>query len=513
MSEQITDNKRIAKNTIFLYIRMLVVLIVSIYTTRVVLQTLGVVDYGIYNVVAGFVSMLNFLNASMSVGIQRFYNFENSVKNGIPQNIIFNTAIQIQVTISVIILVILESVGLWYINYKMIIPADRLFAANWVFQCSIISLIIVVMQVPFTGLIISRERMSYYAYISIIDAFLKLFIVLLLPYIEHDRLIYYGFLSLIINTVDFIFYFIYCKRNFIDVWFERSFNSKLFKRIISFTGWNMLDMFAYTLKGQGTNILLNSYFGPVVNAAKGIANQISGALSGFSLNLVTAFRPQLIGSYAEGNNDRTKTLMFTMSNISYALLGMLSIPIILEMNYVLTIWLGNDYPAYTVPFAILVLIDMSLSSLNTPISQVMQAVGILKKYQIVRGIIVLSTFPFSWVALQAGYNPNIIFIIAIIITIINQVVSLTILHEYFEFSYSNYLYKVILPCILFTALVPIAPLVINHIMHESFLRFIMVAIFTVLSSVCVCLYVMVNKEYRTAIITKLSCLIRNGKRN
>lgn len=500
--KQIHDNKRIAKNTAFLYIRMLIVLVVSIYTTRVVLQTLGVVDYGIYNVVAGFVSMLSFLNTSMSVGIQRFYNYESSVHNGIQQNTIFNTAIQIQITIAIIIIILLESIGLWYINCKMIIPPDRLIAANWVFQCSVISLIIIVIQVPFTGLILSRERMNYYAYVSIIDVFLKLFIVLSLPYINNDRLIFYGFLSLIINTIDLILYYIYCKRYFNDIWFERCFNSKLYKRIISFTGWNLLDMFAYTLKGQGANVLLNAYFGPIVNAARGIANQISGALSGFSMNLVTAFRPQLIGSYAEGNISRTKILMYTMSNISYALLCMLSIPIVLEMNYVLTIWLGDDFPEYTISFATLVLIDMTLSSLNTPISQVMQAVGKLKKYQIVRGFIVFSTFPLSWLALNAGFDPNIVFIISIIITIINQFVSLIILHEYFQFSYSDYFSKVVIPCILFTLFVPVIPFIINQTMNESLFRFFIVSISTLLSSICICFFIMINRETRTMILCK-----------
>ena len=306
------SNKRIAKNTAFLYIRLLFVLFVSIYTTRVVLRYLGIEDYGIYNVVAGFVLMFSFLNNSMSISIQRFYNYVKGEDGELSQSDVYSAALLAQGIIAVATLVLLESVGWWYINNVMVVPPERVFAANCVFQFSVLSLVVVVMQGPFSGAILSNERMDYFALGSMVDVVLRLVIVLVLPYLPFDKLISYGVVSFVVSIVGFFWYFLYCHRCFRDLRFVKDRSGILLRRLLTFSGWNLLDMFSYTVKGQGLNVLINAFFGPTVNAARGISNQIMSAIQGFSSNIVMAFRPQLVESYAKGELARTTMLMFSM---------------------------------------------------------------------------------------------------------------------------------------------------------------------------------------------------------
>ena len=323
-------NNRIAKNTLFLYIRLAFILIVSLYTTRVVLNALGIEDYGVYNVVAGFVSMFSFLNASMSTSTQRFYNYNKGAEGTAGMIEVFNTSIFIQIVIMIGTLILLESLGLWYINYKMVIPADRLTAANWLFQFSAIHLLLVILQIPFVGAVIACEKMDYFALVGVVEIFLKLGIVLVLPYVDADRLVFYGSFMLLSGVVVFLMYAVFARIKFEFIRLRLSYNKVLFKDMLSFTGWTVLDSVAYILKGQGLNVLLNAFCGPVVNAARGVAYQITNALSGFQANVVTAFKPQLIQSYAVKNQQRVKVLMYSSSKISYILLGAFSIPIIVH---------------------------------------------------------------------------------------------------------------------------------------------------------------------------------------
>lgn len=354
-------NRRIAKNTIFLYVRMLLVLFVNLYITRAVLGSLGVVDYGIYNVVAGFVSMFAFINTSMSIGIQRFYNYEKGKGNERSSNEVYNSALIIQFLIGILTLVLLESVGIWYVNHIMIVPIERLFATNCVYQFSILSLFFVIMQVPYSAAIMANERMDFFALVSIFDVLCKLGIVLAIPIVPFDSLIFYGTFTALVSLIDLICYFCYIKKQFKGLYLDIRCGKKYFKQMLCFSFWNLFDMFAFTMKGQGLNVLLNGFFGPVVNAARGVAAQIMSAIQGFSSNIVTAFRPQLIESYAQGDYQRTNNLMFSMSKISYGLLYILSLPVILELDFILSLWLGGNVPNYTIIFTRLVLVDMLIN--------------------------------------------------------------------------------------------------------------------------------------------------------
>lgn len=499
MIDNSSNNKRIAKNTTFLYIRMIFVLCVSLYTTRVVLNVLGVDDYGIYNVVAGFVSMFAFLNSAMTNTTQRFYNFEKSSSEGSALTVVYNTALQIQAILAIVILFLLETIGLWFVNNRMIIPVNRLAAANWVFQCSGISLILLIMQIPYSAAIISHEKMDYYALVSIIDVLLKLAVVIILPYISFDKLAFYGVSSVLVSSINFFLYFYYAKRNFEEIRLNIFFAKYKFKEMLSFTGWNVFGSFAYMIQGQGLNVLINTYFGPAINAARGVAFQIQGAINGFSVNIATAFQPQLVSSYAEENFNRTRNLMFSMSKFCFVMVSVLSIPVSIEIEYILNIWLKGVVPEYTTVFTILVLVNMLINSLNMPISQTVQATGVVKNYQFIRSVIVTATLPLAWIALKAGTSPVSVFVITILITVLNQPVSMIILRKNFVYSYHDYIKIVIVPCSIFLILNTAIPFLIHTLMDASFLRFCIVGIVSCSMSLLLIYMIVLSKAERSIV--------------
>lgn len=488
------DNKKIAKNTLFLYGRMIIVLFVSLYTTRVVLHALGVVDYGINNVVAGFVSMFAFLNTSMANGIQRFFNFENGSKDGKSLEDVYNTALLIQCLLALVIVIVLESFGLWYIYNKMIIPTERLNAAVWVFHCSVVSLALVIIQIPYSAAIMSHEKMDYYAIVSLADVFFKLILAFTISCVSYDKLIFYGIFTTFISLVNFLFYFIYCKLKFQEIKFHRTFHKEIFKQMLSFSGWNIFDSFSYMLKGQGLNILLNAFFGPIVNAARGISNQIMSAVQGFSANIVTAFRPQLVESYAQTNYDRVSKLMYSVSKLSYIFLYVICVPLVLEIRYILDLWLAGEVPEYTVEFTILVLANMLFSSLNMPLSQVVQATGKLKKYNFYRSLLVVSTLPIAWIFLKLGYNAVSVFWISLLISVLNQPLSLWLLHNIFPYKVKDYMKEVVSPCLVLSIALPIFPFIIQNLMPSGFFRLIVLCLVTVLISVALLYFFLLNDK-------------------
>lgn len=440
------NNNKIVRNTIFLYLRLAIVMIVNLYTTRVVLEVLGVSDYGIYNVVCGFVTMFGVLNTSMSNGVQRFYNYELGKNGGSALLTVYNTSILIQMALAVLLIVLLETFGLWYLNTKMEIPADRIVAANYIFQFSIISLVFVILQVPYSAAIIAYERMDFYAIVSVLDVIIKLLAAIIIPHLYGDRLITYGLLLSSVGLLNFVLYYGYCKRTFPHLKFKRKFDKQLFRTMFSFSGWNLFGTFAYMMKGQGVNVLLNTFFGTVVNAANGVATQVSSAIQTFASNLVLAFKPQLTQSYAAGEYKRVASLMFSMSKISFMLVCIIAIPIMVDLDYVLKLWLGNNVPDHTTTFTRLVIITMMISVLNTPLTQVIHATGKMRKYQLTTSFIICSILPISWLALKMGYGANSVFYVGIIITLINQIACVFVLKKVFDFSLGRYVREVVLFC-------------------------------------------------------------------
>ena len=492
------NNKRIAKNTIFLYFRLAIVMIVNLYATRVVLDVLGVSDYGVYNVVCGFVAMFSFLNTSMANGVQRFYNFELGKGGKCTITRVYNAALIIQILLAIIILVLTETIGLWYLNTKMVISPDRIDAANWIFQFSVISLVFVIIQIPYSAAILAYEKMNYYAIVSVVDALMKLAIVFVLPYLKGDSLIIYGFLIMLISIFNFFLYWIYCRRNFRHLLFEKIFDKELFKSMMNFSGWNLFGSFAYILKGQGVNVLINAFFGTVVNAANGIATQVSSAIQTFSTNLVVAFKPQLTQSYAAGDHNRTEQLMLSMSKISFALMALIAIPIITEIDFILHIWLKSDIPQHTSTFTILTIISIMVGILNAPVTQVIHATGKMKKYQIATSVVICSILPISWVFLKLGYGATSVFIITILIMAINQIVCLWVLHSTFRFNVQRYIRDVLLPCLTITIIPLLTVSYLRYMMPSSAWRFIFIT-FVNLLIIAVLFYLTMNRSEKNTV--------------
>lgn len=504
------NNTKIAKNTAFLYIRMLIVLALSLYTTRVVLNVLGIIDYGIYNVVCGFVSMFAFLNNSLANGTQRFYNFKIGEGKKDELSLVFSSSMLIQIVLAIILLVVLETFGLWYINQKMIIPSERLSAAFWVFQFSVISLIFVILQVPYSAAILAFEKMDYYAIVSIIDAVLKLVIVIVLPFINADQLVIYGVLSLLISVVNFILYAYYCRRHYRK---ETSFqcsskDRKLLRNMTSFSGWNVFGTFAYMIKDQGLNVLLNAFFGPVVNAARGVAMQINGALQGFSSNIVAAIRPQLVQSYSSGNINRVQSMMYSMSRLTFLMLFVLSLPIMIELPYILDLWLSNNVPKYTVAFADLVIINMIITSMNTPLSQVVHATGKMRNYQMGTSITIFTILPVSYVFLKLNYSPISAFVVSIVISVINQIVCLILLRKIFPFSIRDYFKVVAVPCVLMSIIAPIVPIIVHCYMNEGFVRLFIVVSVSLIISIVLSFSIVLSKGEKQMLLNYTNKLIK-----
>lgn len=474
---------------------MLVVLGISLYTTRVVLNILGIVDYGIYNIVCGFVSMFAFLNNSLANGVQRFYNFKKGKcsSNEIPD--VYSTSLAILAILVMIVFCLLETLGVWYIYNKMIIPAERFEAAFWIFQCSVVSLIFVILQVPYSAAILAFERMDFYAFVSIIDAILKLLIVLILPYSTLDNLVLYGVLSLLVSVSNFILYYCYSKKHFNkELQLKKIKNRKLFKEITTFSGWNVFGTFAYMIKDQGLNVLLNAFFGPIVNAAKGVAMQVNSALQGFSTNIVAAIRPQLVQSYSAGNVMRVENLMFSMSRMIFVMLFCLSLPIIMELNFILHIWLSDSIPEYTIIFTDLVLVNMIITSMNTPLSQVVHATGRMRNYQVCTSFVICTILPISWGLLKLGYSPVSTFVVCIIVSIFNQVVCLFLLRKIFPFSIKSYVVKIVMPCIVLSGFSLIVPMTIKVLISEGYPRLVINTLTTVLATVLLSYLVVFSKD-------------------
>lgn len=498
MPDNSENNKRIAKNSIVLTIQMVFVLALTLYTTRVVLNVLGVEDYGVYNVVCGFVSMFTFLNISMSNGIQRFFNFELG-KNGLEgATKIFNHALIIQIILMIVIVMFAETLGLWYLNNKMVIPSDRIMAAHWIFQFSVLGFIFIILQAPFTAAVLAHEKMSYYASINLLDAILKIVIVLILPYLSGDRLVIYGLLYALINLLNFVLYFIYTKLNFKEIRIAKSFTKETLKSMLSFSGWNIFGAFSNMMKEQGINLVINLFFGPVVNAARGVAFQVNGGLQSFVTNLTVAMRPQMIQSYAQGNVERTMSLAFTISKLSCLVLFFISLPIILEIDFILDIWLNGAVPDHTATFVYIVIATSFVNNLNSAVSGVVHASGKMKLYQVTGGLCILLSIPAAYLALSMGLAPEWALIMSFVCMSLAQIVALIVLKTIVEYSILRYVKEVIIPFLLVIITSFWLPYICRISIDEGFIRFLVVTLVSFVSTGFITYFIGLNKTERNA---------------
>lgn len=420
MSTQTSDNnKRIAKNTLLLYFRMLFMMAVSLFTSRVVLNTLGVEDFGIYSVVGGIVGMFVFINNSMSSATQRYITFALGKGDKNRLQTVFSTTLQIHALIAVLIVLLGETVGLWFLYNKMQIPAERMDAAFWVMQCSIVSMVVMIVSVPYNADIIAHEKMSAFAYISILEVVSKLVIVYLLLVFSYDKLILYAILILTIQILIRFCYSIYCNKHFEETRYKHVWDKKLFKEMTGFAGWSLFGNMAGVLFGQGLNMLLNVFFGPVVNAARAVAVQVQGAIQQFVGNFQTALNPQITKTYASGELNEMHRLMFRSARFSFYLLFFLSLPVLYETDFILTVWL-KMVPENAVVFLRIMICTSLIYTIANPLIIANQATGRVMKYQAVCGTILLLILPISYLCLKMGCPAYSVFIVHFLIESVTQ---------------------------------------------------------------------------------------------
>lgn len=511
MSNQTTDNnKRIAKNTLLLYFRMLLMMFVTLFTSREVLDKLGVTDYGIYNVVGGVVAMLGFLNSSMSNAVQRYLSFEIGKNNEAGVNRIFNVSLFAHAGIAVFVFIVMEIVGVWYLNTHMNIPAERMDAANWVLQCSIFTTLFTIVQVPYNAIIISKEQMGIYAYISILEVVLKLLVVYMLAIGNFDKLKLYSVLIMVVTIGIVMIYRFYCTRKYKEAKFKLIKDWNLLKQIVGFASWNMLGELAWVFTGQGVNIILNSFFGPVVNAARGLAEQVNGAVNRFVANFQTAVNPQLIKNYASDQLGEMKTLLFRSTRFSYYLLLALSLPIILKMDFILHLWL-KEVPDYTVGFCQLVLVSSLVSTLSNLLAQVARAYGKIRNYQIIVSIFLFLNFPLSYIVLKFGCSPLSSMFVNIGVNTMLLFVRLRLTNRMIQMTYGSFMRNVLVPVIIVTAVALVIPLIIYFMLDNSIISFIIVCLVSFVS-VGVSTYALgMNANERLYILAAISKIITKIK--
>ncbi len=399
-----SKNNLIAKNTIALYFRMFLVLAVSLYTSRVILNTLGVNDYGVFNVVGGFVSMLAYLNKVFVDATQRFMVFSLGEKNEQRVKTVFSTAITIHLIIAGLIIIVGESFGLWFVNNKLVIAHERLYAANWVYQCALLSLVFSVISVPYKACIVAHEHMKIYAYFGIIEVVLKLLIVYALYLSSYDKLIVYSILHLLVSIALPFWNYFYCKKHFSESRWNRTLDIPLLKEMFAYSGWVMFGSLGFSFKDQFSNIIMNQFLGTAINAARGIAMQVNAVVVSFAENFTTALLPQITKEYAEGNIMRSKKLVTSGSKLSFYLMSLISIPVILNVRYILKLWLGV-VPPYTDWFVIITLIAASYYAASKTLTIALQATGDIKWFQIGVSLIMLTELPMAYLLLRNGISP------------------------------------------------------------------------------------------------------------
>lgn len=482
----IDSNKRIAKNTAMLYFRMLLTMAVSLYTSRIVLNTLGVEDFGIYTVVGGFVTMFGFLNNAMASATQRFLAFEIGRKDKVQLRNVFSMSVNIHFLIAFVIFILGETVGLWFVNTKLTIPPERLVAARWVYQFSILTLMVNMVSVPYNAMIIAHERMNVFAWVSIAEVSLKLFIVFMLQWFGFDKLKFYAILMFGVALLIRFIYGIYCNRKFKESRFRVYWNKPLFKTLINYAGWNLWGNCASVIMGQGINVLLNIFFGPVVNAARGIAYQVKGAVNQFVQNFQMALNPQIIKSFATEDLKYMHQLIFQGAKYSFFLLFAMSLPIILETEIILKLWL-KTVPDYTIIFTQLVLINVLIDCISGPLMTAAQASGKIKIYQGVVGGLLILNLPASFLFLKCGYSPEITLYVSIGISIIALFVRLKIISPLVKLSILSYLKEVLFRVFPVSIIAMIFPIIIKSFLHEGFTRLVITG-FTSLLFVGITIY-------------------------
>lgn len=500
MDSHAENTRRIAKNTLMLYVRMLFSMLVSLYTSRVVLNTLGVEDYGIYNVVGGVVAMMGVLNGAMSTSVQRFLNFELGTGNVEKLKQTFSMSLNIYALFALIFVILAETIGVWFLNTHLLIPQERLTAANYVFQFSIFATVVSLMSNPYNAAIVAHERMDVYAYTSIFEVLVKLGIVYLLLVIPFDKLIGYGLFLTCASCLVTLVYYIFCKKHFMECRYRLYWNKSLFQQLFSYFSWNLFGSAAGLIKTEGLNILLNMFFNPAVNAARGIACTINNVLMQFFNNFYTAVRPQIVKYYAQGDTVSMLDLVFKSTKYSFFLCLLVSLPVLIEAPYLIFLWLGQN-PEYTIVFTRLIIIISIIDALAAPIMTAAHATGKIKLYQFVVGMITILNIPISYCVLKYVHTDAVtVYTVSLALAVVAFVVRLWIVKRLVDFSIRLYFRIVILRILLLAVLSVPLPLWLHYVMEDGFMNCAVVVVVSVVSS-CIFIYTLgMNKAERNVVM-------------
>lgn len=474
MSDAAVNNKRIAKNTLFLYFRTILILLVTLYTSRVVLNTLGVEDYGVYNAVGGMVSMFTIISGALSNAISRYITYEIGKGDSERLRIVFCTSVNIQIILALIVFVLCEVIGIWFLNSKMIIPAERLVAANWVLHFSLFSFVVNLISVPYNACIIAHEHMSAYAYISVFDAVLKLCVAFLLIASPFDKLIVYSFLLLITALVVRLLYGLYCGRHFDECHYKPIYDKVLFKEMLSFAGWNFFGNTTSVLNTQGINLLINVFFGVIANSARGVASQVDAAVNQLVVTFTTAVNPQITKSYAQGDVQRMNYLICKGAKFSFFMLMIFVIPLIFETRTILTLWLGS-IPSRAIIFTKLALIGTMVNILGNTGYTACIATGNIKKYSIIITIIGSLNFIITWVAYRLGSSVEKTYYIYIFVYALVLIARLILMKEMLQFPIIMYVKEVLGKIILPLLVSLIFPYVLQQFFEPSVGRMLLIS--------------------------------------
>jgi len=504
-----TSNKTIAKNTAFLYIRMLLVMVVTFYTSRVILEVLGAEDYGIYNVVGGIVTIMAFLNGALSASTSRFLTYELGKDNREQLHKIFSASLTLHICVALLVLILGETLGLWFFYEKLVIPEERTTAAFWVYQFSIITTMVNFTQVPYNASLIAHENMSIYAFVGLYEAFAKLAIVYLIYVSPIDNLIFYALLLMLNTCCIQFFYRFYTSKKYDECHLTFVKDRQLYKTLLSYSGWDMFGGLAVVCQGQGINILLNIFFGPIVNAARAIAVQVQGGVQIFVQNFLVAVRPQVVKNYAENNIEKMYSLTFNAAKFSYILMLALVLPICFEIDFILKIWLSDKAPSDTKIFVIIILVTYLMETFHLASLMSYHAIGKIKLGNIVGGTIMILALPLSYVVLKLGTPAYSVFVVIFAINLTQMFWGWIIVHRYVPFSYIRLIKTVYFPTIIITLISILPPYLIHSNMEQGWMRTIILTSSTILVIAISSLYIALKNDDRMKLFSLIKKKIKN----
>lgn len=498
----VSNNKRIAKNTIMLYFRMILLMLIGLYTSRVVLQSLGVENYGINNVIAGFLSMFGIITSSMSGAISRFITVELGKDNLIRLKQVFSTSISVQFFMGLLIIILIETFGMWFVSTKMVIPEGRELAARWCLHCATITTFISLMNIPFNSAIVAHEKMSAFAYMTIVDAILKLAICYIIYVSPIDKLITYAILGVCVSIITTSIYWIYCLRKFEETSFSFRFDKCLFKEIWGFAGWNLFAQTAWILNTQGINMLMNLFFGVVVNAARGVANQVNGLINQFVNNFMMALNPQITKSYAAGDKKTAFKLACRGCRFSFYIMFVLALPIMIESHQILTLWLGTP-PEQAANFVVWTILSTFSTLLGNTLYTLMMAQGNIKHYQIWITVFGCIPFPLTWLLYEIGAPSIVAYYIYVAVYWGLIFVRYFLVHGMTGIPSKMYLVGVIARTHIVAIFSAILPLLLYYIMEENIFRLLIIEFVSVISSIIIIYTIGIDESERFFIKNKI----------